>query len=414
VYLLWLAGLSLALLVIVIAVGYLKDVNIGVLSLGAALLVSQLGGLDGRDVMDGWPTSLFFLLLGVTFLFSIMRVNGSLQRITEHLIWRFRHRPAALLWLFFALSFALAAVGPGNIAVCAIMLPLALAVVSHPAHHNPLLVTAFVITGANMGGLSPLAPTGIIAIELARDLGILVGSSVFVHVFLLSLPLLMAYYLFLPKGALASGKLRIDPPKPMHRDHWLSMAALGFLVAAVMGYGLQVGIAAFGAAAFLLLATDVSERQVTALMPWGTLILISGVAVYTHVAASVGGIALLSQLLMALMGEATAASLLAVVAGLFSLVSSASGVAMPALFPTTPSLGADLPAVGTPLLMTAIVVGSHAVTLSPISTLGALALTALPLEERKKQFFVQLLLLAVASLALSALLLLAVSLYHIR
>jgi len=74
-----------------------------------------------------------------------------------------------------------------------------------------------------------------------------------------------------------------------------------------------------------------------------------------------------------------------------STFSSASGVVMPTLIPTVPGLVSRIAGVSPESLVSAIVMGAHAVTNSPLSTLGALAIAAAPDTINKEKFFTQLL-----------------------
>lgn len=86
-----------------------------------------------------------------------------------------------------------------------------------------------------------------------------------------------------------------------------------------------------------------------------------------------------------------------------SAVSSASGVVMPTLIPTIPGIVSSMGGTVDPiLLLTGIVVGSHTVTASPLSTLGAMTLGSANSYTDKNRFFLQLLLIAIAALLLSA------------
>lgn len=87
-----------------------------------------------------------------------------------------------------------------------------------------------------------------------------------------------------------------------------------------------------------------------------------------------------------------------------SSVSSASGVVMPTLIPTIPGIieqmGGTLSATA---LLSAIVIGAHCVTLSPLSTLGAMSLASANEETNKETMFTQLMILGFSAIPLCAL-----------
>ena len=80
--------LSLLVLIMVIAVGFVKKINIGFFSIGAAFLLALLGMavelqiksgdtmrlLKASDVVKGFSSSMFVTLVGVTFLFVMAAV----------------------------------------------------------------------------------------------------------------------------------------------------------------------------------------------------------------------------------------------------------------------------------------------------------------------------------------------------
>ena len=85
--------LSLLVLIMVIAVGFVKKINIGFFSIGAAFLLALLGMavelqiksgdtmrlLKASDVAKGFSSSMFVTLVGVTFLFGMASQNGTLD-----------------------------------------------------------------------------------------------------------------------------------------------------------------------------------------------------------------------------------------------------------------------------------------------------------------------------------------------
>jgi hypothetical protein len=99
------------------------------------------------------------------------------------------------------------------------------------------------------------------------------------------------------------------------------------------------------------------------------------------------------------MNKSTAVPIMAVLSGVMSIFSSAVGVVMPTLIPTTVALSSDLGSVVTPAALTVtIAVASHIVTMSPFSTMGALALASSPKTVDKKSLFKNLFITAFASL----------------
>jgi hypothetical protein len=91
-----------------------------------------------------------------------------------------------------------------------------------------------------------------------------------------------------------------------------------------------------------------------------------------------GGMDLFSSMLAALATPATINGVIAFVTGTISTYSSTSGVVLPAFLPTVPALVDQLGG-GDPLAIAlSINVGSALVDVSPLSTLGALCVAAVP------------------------------------
>ena len=173
------ALISLIALVMAIAIGYFRKLNTGIVSIGFAFLIGIfLVGLEAKQIIGGWPLKLFFVLLGMTFLFGIAGVNGTLKLVAQKIIYVTGGNRKLIPIAFFVMSGMLAAIGPGNIAICALILPIAMTV-SSEEKISPLLMATMVIAGANAGGLSPIAPTGIIGVTLAKEQGLDIGMRVF-------------------------------------------------------------------------------------------------------------------------------------------------------------------------------------------------------------------------------------------
>lgn len=392
--------LSLLSVAVAIALGYFRRVNTGVMAVALAWLVGRFaGGMSEARIIEGWPLRLFFILLGITFLFSMATVNGTLSVITRKATYCMGGRRRLIPPVFFLLATVLSGIGPGNIAACAVLLPLAMAVASEE-DISPLLVAAMVIGGSNAGGLSPIAPTGIVASELSAQAGLDLPRlewNVFTDQLIGQGLLALAIYVLLKGYALENHAGGKEAPPPLKPKQWLTVGVIaGFVLVIVFG-GVNVGLAAFGGTAILLVLGAADQNRTIRAIPWSPIILVCGVAMLVNVCTETGGIRDLTTFLGNFMSEASVAPIMAVTGGLMSLVSSASGVVMPTLIPTVAQLVEEVG--GNPAeIISSIALGSHVVTLSPFSTLGAIAFASAGRGIDKEKLFRQMILLAMAAL----------------
>jgi len=167
-----LAWLSLGALVLAMIVSCFAELNVGVLALALAWLVGvYAGGLGLNDVLGGFPVQLFLTLAGVTLMFTMAQLNGTLDRVAHAAVRVCRGNAGLIPVMFFALACLIASVGPGNVATAAMMAPMAM-VVGGRAGIPPFLMAIMVGNGAQAGALSPFAPTGIIVTGLMNKIGL--------------------------------------------------------------------------------------------------------------------------------------------------------------------------------------------------------------------------------------------------
>jgi di/tricarboxylate transporter len=165
----------LALLALLLAIGLsiATRVNVGLVAIALAWLVGvYAGGMSAEAVLKGFPASLFLTLAGVTLLFAAAEANGTLERVTERLTGLARGSARLLPVLLFVFASALAAVGPGAIAVVALLAPMAM-LLGRRTGVSPLLTALMLTTGANSGNLSPLSTTGVVANAKMASAGLL-------------------------------------------------------------------------------------------------------------------------------------------------------------------------------------------------------------------------------------------------
>ena len=176
--------LSLLVLIMVIAVGFVKKINIGFFSIGAAFLLALLGMavelqiksgdtmrlLKASDVAKGFSSSMFVTLVGVTFLFGMASQNGTLDLFSKKIVALVGKRTYLIPVLMFFLSAFISAIGPGHIAAGILMTTFAV-YLALELDINPMATALYAKLGANAGCASPLSLTGILAKELSEPLG---------------------------------------------------------------------------------------------------------------------------------------------------------------------------------------------------------------------------------------------------
>ena len=385
---------SLAALLAAILIGSFTAVNIGLVSIALAFLVGvALGDMKTGAVVAGFPSSLFLTLLGVTFLFSQARVNGTLDRVAVAATRLARGRAGMVPVVFFALALVFASIGPGNIAATALLAPIAMAA-SGRAGVPAFLMAIMVCSGANAGALSPFAPTGIIANDLMARIGLegVAWRNYFNSLVAQSFVGFAGYLLFGGVRLLASAEaVSVAQARPdrvtLDRRQKLTLAVIGALIVAVLLFKVDVVIGAFVAAAILSLSGAADEKSVFREIPWTVIVMVCGMTVLIAVVDKVGGLDLFTGMLAKVSDPTTVTGVIAFVTGVISVYSSSSAVVLPTFLPMIPGLIAKLGG-GDPVAIAASInVGAHLVDISPLSTLGALCVAnAAPDVDRKRLF----------------------------
>ena len=397
--------ISLLSLVLAVAIGFWKNINVGIIALVFALFVGYyLGGIPVNTIIGYWPVKLFFTTLGITLLFSIAKLNGTLEKISKTIIQQSRGKKILIPIIFYVLAVLVASVGPGNISTSALLLPIGLAI-GYRTNISALLMSSLIILGSIAGGLSPLAPNGIVALDLALMHGVGdLGFTIFAINVLSMTVFSILMFLVLGGLKLRGDRVDIEQVEKLNTNQTLTLISIVILVLWVIIGGVNVGFAAFTLSAVLIILKAADQNAAILHVPWSTLILISGTAVLINVINEVGGVELLANMLASMMSKQTAIPIMSILSGVMSIFSSAVGVVMPTLIPTTVDLSNNLMHVVSPTSLTiTIAVASHIVTMSPFSTMGALALASSPETVDKKKLFRDLFLTAFASLVFIAL-----------
>lgn len=406
------AILSLVFLAAAIAIGTLLKKNTGVISIALALILARIAGVTDKTVIGYFNNSLFIMLLGIMFLFCIAQNNKTLELLARKSIKLCGGRVKLIPVVLFVLGAVISAIGPGLISTTALMSVLAMALAIE-CKVEPISFLLFGAVGSFAGGLSPITPTGIVAIEKSKEAGITgVALPAALLMFLIMLFVAAVLYFFVFKWHRYKENPEANTAAAIESDKFELLhicTLLGIVAVAVLStvFSINIGLISFAVSVVLLICGFADEGAAIKAIPWNTLLMITGVGVLISLVTDLGGIDLLSDLLSKLMGKWTAAAIITILAGVMSWVSSASGVVMPTLIPTVPALVEALPGVSPIALVVGVCIGANAAAFSPLSSCGGLMLAAysgssVATTEGRNKMFARLFFFSSACIGVSA------------
>ncbi len=374
-----LAWISVGALVLAVTLSCTTAINVGVLSLAMALIVGVfLGDMSPSAVLDGFPVDLLVTLVGVTLLFAIAEVNGTLERFTARAVRLCRGHAGVLPVMFFFIGFIVATIGPGATPASALLAPPAMAVAAR-AGVPPLLMAIMAGNGTLAGTLSPFAPTGIVAHGVMERIGLggvewqTFAYNAFAHALVgFGGFLLLGGWKLFRRGTATANAADLEEAAPMEARHWITAAGIVVLIVAVAGFELNVGMVALIVAAALILLGAADESKAIARMPWGVILMVTGVTVLIALLQETQGLALITTGIANLSTAATIEPIVAFGAGIVSVYSSTSGVVLPAFLPMVPQLAERLGGIDPLSIAWSMNVSASLVDLSSLSTVGAL------------------------------------------
>jgi hypothetical protein len=292
-----------------------------------------------------------------------------------------------------------------------------------------------IANGASSGSLSPIAPTGIVVEGITtKDLGLgdvrwqIYFNNLIAHV-------AIAWTAYIALGGWRLLRRQDLPPEggshgnpakaglhdssaglhdssaglhdssadtPFTWKQWLTCAVIVALVASVIFLELNVGLAAFAGAVLLTLTRAADETAAVKAVPWGVIMMVSGVTLLVTMVDKNGGMALFADFLSQLATPASVTAVAAFFSGVISIYSSTIGVVLPALLPTVDDLIANINGGDALAIVSSMIVGGHLVDVSPLSTLGALCMASAPPGTNARRLFTQLLLWGVSMTVVSA------------
>ncbi|MGH8040002.1 MAG: SLC13 family permease [Stenotrophomonas sp.] len=413
-------------LVIMFIVATALPINMGAVAFALAFIIGGIFvGMEGKEVLGGFPGDLFLTLVGITYLFAIAQKNGTIDLLVHWAVRAVRGRIVAIPWVMFVITAVLTAFGALGPAAVAIIGPVALRFAKQ-YKINPLLMGLLVIHGAQAGGFSPISVYGSITNGVVQKAGLEVTEMA---VFLTSLGFnfMMAIICFFAFGGVAlmrrgavavggaelalaggpqassrqfaieghgalvsagGGTLSNDPDAldavGMTRERLFTLVGLVGLGVAALIYNLNVGLVSITVAVVLALLSPTSQKGAVDGISWSTVLLICGVVTYVGVLEKAGSVDFIGNGVSNIGIPLLGALLVCYVGGIVSAFASSAavlGATIPLAVPFL--LQGHLGAAG---VICALAVSSTIVDVSPFSTNGALVVASAAKEERESLF----------------------------
>ena len=418
--------LSLIVLAVVFLVATIRGVNMGALALVAAFVVGlTVYDVTEADILKGFPSSLFVILVGVTYLFALAKNNGTVDWIVHGAVRAVGGRVALVPWAMFVVCAIVTAIGAVSPAAVAIVAPVAMGFATRYKIH-PMLMGMMVVQGATAGSFSPIGIFGSITNGVVDKNG-LPGNPLFLFVsaFVASLLIaVIAFFAFGGRALMARGKetadvtemgdqaeegmqsfregnVRSEPHSKVEADRTLkadtvpdhhklntqkimTLVGLVGLIVGALGFGLDVGFTALTVAVVLTLLFPKSAKGAVEKISWGTVLLIGGIVTYVGLLQNQGVVKWLGDSVADIGAPLIAALMICLIGAVVSAFASTTGI-IGALIPLAVPflLRGEVNAVA---LIAALAIASSVVDCSPFSTNGALVVANADPSERDSVF----------------------------
>ncbi len=419
--------ISLAVLVVVFLIATVRGVNMGALALVASFIVG-LAVFDATtdDVLLGFPSDLFVILVGVTYLFALAKNNGTVDWIVHAAVRAVGGRVALVPWAMFLVCAAVTSIGAVSPAAVAIVAPVAMGFAVRYQIH-PVMMGMMVVQGATAGSFSPIGIFGSITNGVVET-NDLPGNQLvlFLTTFLAATSIaVVTYFAFGGRQLIARGRdavavgamaseaeqaayvanhrsagtstphsavearqgtapdveddiTRLDPQRS------LTLVGLAALMVGALGFDLDVGFTALTIAVALTLAFPASAKGAVEKISWGTVLLIGGIVTYVTLLQNEGVVDWLGDGVAGVGAPLVAALLICLIGAVVSAFASTTGI-IGALIPlAVPFLLTDQ--VNAIALIAALAISSSVVDCSPFSTNGALVVANADVAQREMVF----------------------------
>ena len=398
------ALVSLIILVLVIFIGFFRKINVGLVAILAVTIFGTFIGEKDSVIIKGFSSSLFIMLLGVSFLCSIGITNGSLELMSKKILKLSGGYAFIAPILIYIIGFGIAAIGPGCVPALGIVAALSIPLGKSTGYDSVMLAIIGEI-GSFTGRFSPITPESLLIQKLTEPQGITnYQSIILIYASVTTIILSVIIFIIFKGYKVKTQKMEQNEIPSFNKNQIFTLIGFLIVIIACTFYKRNVGLISFAVGILLILIKAADEKAVFKAISWSTLLMITGFGMLMDIVILVGGVSLLSDSLAKIMTPHTAVAIQGLTGGIMSWFSSAIGVVWPTLVPTVGSIANSVGVPADSLISILCLTASFA-GLSPASTGGGLIMAANATDpdftkEKENKLFIKLFAISVLMVVL--------------
>ena len=424
--LLWIV---LAAVAISIALSYLFKINLGIPALIFAYIIGVfIQGMKVKEVVAQWPTSVVFQLMTITMFFSFAIFNGTLPKVADNIIYKFRNNAKVIPFALLFIGAVIGALGAPPPA-CNTILAVLTFTIAIPAGLSPWLCAVIVCFGGSIGTFFPWAVQGSVVKSRTDEMlantdlagmGELTAYKTCLHWILFTLIIFFIFF-FLTK-AFKIKAVDVKKPEPFTAVQKKNLTIIIIVAILVIvpnllklfiktspmlnklssAFDIQM-LAIIGTLICSLMKLGSEKDAIVKGVPWNTILMVGGVCTLMGVASAAGVTQYIGDTLAASsFSPSMIGMILALIGAFLSLFSGAINAVFPMLGAIAVPYAASAGISPIPLLV-AIAVGASATAISPFSTGGAIMIANVPDQKVADGLFIKTIVLAIVGAAVAAL-----------
>ena len=379
-------------------------INVGLVAILAVTIFGTFIGEKDSVIIKGFSSSLFIMLLGVSFLCSIGITNGSLELMSKKILKLSGGYAFIAPILIYIIGFGIAAIGPGCVPALGIVAALSLPL-GKSTGYDPVMLAIIGEIGSFTGRFSPITPESLLIQKLTEPQGITnYQSIILIYASVTTIILSVIIFIIFKGYKVKTQKMEQNEIPSFNKNQIFTLIGFLIVIIACTFYKRNVGLISFAVGILLVLIKAADEKAVFKAISWSTLLMITGFGMLMDIVILVGGVSLLSDSLAKIMTPHTAVAIQGLTGGIMSWFSSAIGVVWPTLVPTVGSIANSVGVPADSLISILCLTASFA-GLSPASTGGGLIMAANATDpdftkEKENKLFIKLFAISVLMVVL--------------